>query len=205
MVESKKEKYLEQRKLLMEERKKEVIETAKKLFLEKGLNNVTMNDLMIEAGLSKATMYRYYDSIHPIAFEVEYEMIQEIFADLRLVDVSNRSGGDALKEILLILVDRFVVHIKAYRYISMFDFLYTDQYPNDNLSQEYNKVIQSIIKANISGEKVKEQFDEALTYVSVIFAYLQKLAHRKEILDKGEIDVIERLDIVKKMIHQLLK
>ncbi len=189
----------------MEERKKEVIETAKKLFLEKGLNNVTMNDLMIEAGLSKATMYRYYDSIHPIAFEVEYEMIQEIFADLRLVDVSNRSGGDALKEILLILVDRFVVHIKAYRYISMFDFLYTDQYPNDNLSQEYNKVIQSIIKANISGEKVKEQFDEALTYVSVIFAYLQKLAHRKEILDKGEIDVIERLDIVKKMIHQLLK
>ncbi|HCL03583.1 MAG TPA: hypothetical protein DHW61_14445 [Lachnoclostridium phytofermentans] len=204
MAETKKEKYLEQRKLLMEERKKEVIETAKKLFLEKGLNNVTMNDIMNEAGLSKATMYRYYDSIHPIAFEVEYEMLQEIFSDLKLIDMTNRNGGEAIKEILLNMVDRFIPHIKAYRYISMFDFLYSDKYPNDNLSQEYNKVIQSIIDANMSGEKVKEQFDEALTYVSVIFAYLQKLAHRKEIIDKGEIDVTERLDIVRRMIHKLL-
>jgi len=204
MAETKKEKYLEQRKLLMEERKKEVIETAKKLFLEKGLNNVTMNDIMNEAGLSKATMYRYYDSIHPIAFEVEYEMLQEIFSDLKLIDMTNRNGGEAIKEILLNMVDRFIPHIKAYRYISMFDFLYSDKYPNDNLSQEYNKVIQSIIDANMSGEKVKEQFDEALTYVSVTFAYLQKLAHRKEIIDKGEIDVTERLDIVRRMIHKLL-
>lgn len=205
MAETKREKYLEQRKLLMEERKKEVIDTAKKLFLEKGLNNVTMNDIMNEAGLSKATMYRYYDSIHPIAFEVEYEMMQEIFSDLKLIDITNRNGGEAIKEILLTMVDRFIYHIKAYRYISMFDFLYADQYPNDNLSQEYNKVIQSIIDANMSGERVKEQYAEALTYVSVIFAYLQKLAHRKEIIDKGEIDVIERLNIVRKMIHKLLK
>lgn len=205
MAETKREKYLEQRKLLMEERKKEVIDTAKKLFLEKGLNNVTMNDIMNEAGLSKATMYRYYDSIHPIAFEVEYEMMQEIFSDLKLIDITNRNGGEAIKEILLTMVDRFIYHMKAYRYISMFDFLYADQYPNDNLSQEYNKVIQSIIDANMSGERVKEQYAEALTYVSVIFAYLQKLAHRKEIIDKGEIDVIERLNIVRKMIHKLLK
>jgi len=205
MAETKREKYLEQRKLLMEERKKEVIDTAKKLFLEKGLNNVTMNDIMNEAGLSKATMYRYYDSIHPIAFEVEYEMMQEIFSDLKLIDITNHNGGEAIKEILLTMVDRFIYHIKAYRYISMFDFLYADQYPNDNLSQEYNKVIQSIIDSNMSGERVKEQYSEALTYVSVIFAYLQKLAHRKEIIDKGEIDVIERLNIVRKMIHKLLK
>lgn len=205
MAETKREKYLEQRKLLMEERKKEVIDTAKKLFLEKGLNNVTMNDIMNEAGLSKATMYRYYDSIHPIAFEVEYEMMQEIFSDLKLIDITNRNGGETIKEILLTMVDRFIYHIKAYRYISMFDFLYSDQYPNDNLSQEYNKVIQSIIDSNMSGERVKEQYSEALTYVSVIFAYLQKLAHRKEIIDKGEIDVIERLNIVRKMIHKLLK
>lgn len=205
MAETKREKYLEQRKLLMEERKKEVIDTAKKLFLEKGLNNVTMNDIMNEAGLSKATMYRYYDSIHPIAFEVEYEMMQEIFSDLKLIDITNRNGGETIKEILLTMVDRFIYHIKAYRYISMFDFLYSDQYPNDNLSQEYNKVIQSIIDANMSGERGKEQYAEALTYVSVIFAYLQKLAHRKEIIDKGEIDVIERLNIVRKMIHKLLK
>lgn len=205
MAETKREKYLEQRKLLMEERKKEVIDTAKKLFLEKGLNNVTMNDIMNESGLSKATMYRYYDSIHPIAFEVEYEMMQEIFSDLKLIDITNRNGGETIKEILLTMVDRFIYHIKGYRYISMFDFLYADQYPNDNLSQEYNKVIQSIIDSNMSGERVKEQYSEALTYVSVIFAYLQKLAHRKEIIDKGEIDVIERLNIVRKMIHKLLK
>lgn len=205
MAETKKEKYLKQRKLLMEERKKEVIDTAKRLFLEKGLNNVTMNDIMNEAGLSKATMYRYYDSIHPIAFEVEYEMLQEIFSDLKLIDITNRNGGEAIKEILLTMVDRFTHHIKAYRYISMFDFLYSDQYPNDNLLQEYNKVIQSIIDSNMSGERVKGQYDEAITYVSVIFTYLQKLAHRKEIIDKGEIDVTERLNIVRKMIHKLLK
>ena len=189
----------------MEERKKEVIDSAKKLFLEKGLNNVTMNDIMNETGLSKATMYRYYDSIDPIAFEVEYEMLQEIFSDLKLIEITNLNGGEIIKEILLTMVDRFVHHIKAYRYISMFDFLYSDQYPNDNLSQEYNKVIQSIIDANVSGERVKEEYAEALIHVSVIFAYLQKLAHRKEIIDKGGIDVIERLNVVRRMIYKLFQ
>lgn len=62
-------------------------------------------------------------------------------------------------------------------------------------------MIQFIIDANMSGERVKEQYDEALTNVSVIFAYLQKLAHRKEIIDKGD----ERLNILRRMIHKLLK
>ncbi len=205
MAKTKQEKYQEQRKLLVEERKKVVIDSAKKLFLEKGLNNVTMNDIMIEAGLSKATMYRYYESIDPIAFEVEYEMLQEIFGDLKLIEMADISGGEVIKEILLTMVDKFIHHIKAYRYISMFDFLYSNQYPNDNLSQEYNKVIQSIIDANTSGEKVKEEYAEALIHVSVIFAYLQKLAHRKEIIDQGGIDVNERLNVVRRMIHKLFQ
>lgn len=205
MAKTKQEKYQEQRKQLMEERKKAVIDSAKELFLEKGLNNVTMNDIMNETGLSKATMYRYYDSIDPIAFEVEYAMLQEIFSDLKLVELTNKSGGEAIKEILLTMVDRFIYHMKAYRYISMFDFLYSDQYPNDNLSQEYNKVIQSIINENMSGERVKEEYAEALIHVSVIFAYLQKLAHRKEIIDKGGIDVNERLNVVRRMIHKLFQ
>ncbi len=205
MAKTKQEKYQEQRKLLVEERKKAVIDSAKKLFLEKGLNNVTMNDIMLEAGLSKATMYRYYESIDPIAFEVEYEMLQEIFADLKLIEMAGKSGGEAMKDILLTMVDKFIDHIKAYRYISMFDFLYSDQYPNDNLSQEYGKVIQSIINANMTGERVKEEYAEALIHVSVIFAYLQKLAHRKEIIDQGGIDVNERLNVVRRMIHKLFQ
>lgn len=205
MAKTKQEKYQEQRKQLMEERKKAVIDSAKELFLEKGLNNVTMNDIMNETGLSKATMYRYYESIDPIAFEVEYAMLQEIFSDLKLVELTNKSGGEAIKEILLTMVDRFIYHMKAYRYISMFDFLYSDQYPNDNLSQEYNKVIQTIINENMSGERVKEEYAEALIHVSVIFAYLQKLAHRKEIIDKGGIDVNERLNVVRRMIHKLFQ
>lgn len=205
MTISKKEKYHEQRKQLVEDRKKEVIEVAKKLFLENGLNNVTMNDLMKEAGLSKATMYRYYDSIHPIAFEVEYEMIQEIFNDLNTINLASLTGSEAMKQALLTMVDRFIDHIKAYRYISMFDYLYAQEYPDDNLSQEYNRVLRTIINANMGGEKAVEQYNEVLTYVGIIFAYLQKLAHRKEIMDKGDIDVAERLDIVRKMIQQLFK
>lgn len=205
MTITKKERYKEHRKELMEERKKEVVEAAKRLFLEKGLNHVTMNDIMNEAGLSKATMYRYYDSIHPIAFEVEYGMIQEIFGDLKTIDLTGMTGTEAMKATLLMMVDRFSDHIRAYQYISMFDYLYAKEYPNDNLSQEYNRVLKSIINSNMGSGKGMEQYSEVLTYVSVIFAYLQKLAHRKDIIDEGDINVKERLVIVRGMIHQLFR
>lgn len=45
-----------------EQRRKDIIAAAEKLFFKKGYDNVSMNDIAKEVELSKATLYLYFDN-----------------------------------------------------------------------------------------------------------------------------------------------
>lgn len=59
-------------------RRNEVLEASRKLFLEKDLPKVTMRDIAAEVGVSTVTLYKYYKSIDEIAFEVHYQLFEEM-------------------------------------------------------------------------------------------------------------------------------
>lgn len=45
-----------------EERRKEILETAERLFLTKGYTKTTVNDILKEIGIAKGTFYHYFKS-----------------------------------------------------------------------------------------------------------------------------------------------
>ncbi|OPY24728.1 MAG: DNA-binding transcriptional regulator EnvR [Methanobacterium sp. PtaU1.Bin242] len=51
-----------------EQRRKDIIEAAEKLFFKKGYDNVSMNDIAKEVELSKATLYLYFDNKEALFF-----------------------------------------------------------------------------------------------------------------------------------------
>ncbi|WP_240913084.1 TetR/AcrR family transcriptional regulator [Paenibacillus favisporus] len=52
------------------ERKRELIEAAKKVFIEKGFVHTSMQDIMDKAGISRGVLYRYFNNIEHVFIEV---------------------------------------------------------------------------------------------------------------------------------------
>ncbi len=53
-----------------EQRRKDIINSAEKLFFDKGYDNVSMNDISKEVELSKATLYLYFENKEELFFAI---------------------------------------------------------------------------------------------------------------------------------------
>ncbi|MBN2460658.1 MAG: TetR/AcrR family transcriptional regulator [Candidatus Cloacimonetes bacterium] len=58
-------------------RRREMLEAARKLFLKKGFDNVTMVEIARKAEFSRVTLYSYFKS----KYEIFYELISQAFHD----------------------------------------------------------------------------------------------------------------------------
>ncbi len=67
------------RRLLPEERKNEILDTAAKTVLEQGISAVSMEQLARDSGVSKGLVYNYFANRN----EVFVELLQRAYADLR--------------------------------------------------------------------------------------------------------------------------
>ena len=172
--------YNAQRKQGVEDKKLEIIDAAQKLILADGLGNVTMGQIMKETQTSRATMYRYFPSIHPIVFEIQYRMMNEIFGDWKNAELESLMPNVIVYKIVNILIDNFHKHVDAYNYISMFSHFYADVYPDETLSNNYMYYLERLFFGETPSKKETiEKYLDLITSAEVIFSYLQNLAHRK--------------------------
>jgi len=60
-----------------EEKKKVIIEKAQKIFLEKGLLNIVMDDIAAAVGLTRRSLYRYFETKEDMAYETAILLLNE--------------------------------------------------------------------------------------------------------------------------------
>lgn len=201
---SNKERYNKERQEQAEQRKLFVLDIAEDLFLKQGLGKTTMNDIMKAANVSKATLYRYYENIDEIAFEIEYKMLLEIFPK----DMENKHDFSSSNEYVFMylseLIDNFHQHEQAHYYISMFDNLYAKSYPSERLSNDYKEFF---LKMNrVSKEYIHEDMEDytrILTSFNIVLSFLQRLATRGRQLEKYQgISVDKQLEELRKMMER---
>jgi len=85
-----------------ETRKGIILEAAIKLFNEKVLHRVGMRDIAAEAGISAATIYRYFDSRDDIIVEA---LVQDINAIEKRLEVLLKNEQITIKELAVAVVD----------------------------------------------------------------------------------------------------
>ncbi len=190
---------LNQRQQKVLERKERIVEQAKMLFIQEGLANVTMQDVMNVTGIPKATMYRYFDSIHEIAMEVQSQMLAEIYTDLSKVSYAEEADL-ALKQIYTCIIDGYESHKIAYQYIGSFDYIYAKAYPETFMATEYDARIEALINHYMSETLSHESVEHLLIHLGMLSAYLQKLALRESIYNQGKLNVAKRLEYLKTIV-----
>lgn len=62
--------------------KEKILERAVQDFLSYGFKNVTMDDLAQKLGISKKTIYEYYDNKNQLVFEASHAIFDTVIADI---------------------------------------------------------------------------------------------------------------------------
>ena len=73
-----------------EERKNEILDVAEKLFVEKGFDNASTNDIINQIGIARGTLYHHFGSKEEILDAIVQRITQEKIAQARAI-ISDRS------------------------------------------------------------------------------------------------------------------
>ncbi|ALQ68062.1 TetR/AcrR family transcriptional regulator [Bacillus thuringiensis] len=68
-----------------EERRKEILEVAERLFVTKGYTKTTVNDILKEIGIAKGTFYHYFKSKEEVMDEIIMRVIKEDVAKAKVI------------------------------------------------------------------------------------------------------------------------
>lgn len=149
-----------------------------------------MLDIAKATNISKVTLYRYFPDRDPIAFEVAVNMIKHIFHTATENQTENALWDVLLRMMCLNMIDHFDVLIPAYRYIGMFDHLYAQAYPTENLQNWYkeqlfgsNAFTQTIFDLE---QLTPEQLAISITIINTIMSFLEKMVARGELMGKEQ-------------------
>lgn len=93
-----------------EERLQEIWKAAKKVFIKKGYQNATMEDIIAETGLSKGGFYHYYSSKKEIMIDImEASNIMYMKYNDNMIKLRDNLNADEKKDILMnTILDKFL-------------------------------------------------------------------------------------------------
>lgn len=168
-------------KYQLDEQRVNILNAAEALFLQAGLENTSMIDIAKQAGITRATLYRYFSNRDEIAVEIQLRMIEKIrtvLPDTPLPDTleSHRRRAQAIIRSFMQLRD-------AYRFIGMFDKIYLDN-AADNAQVQWTKAqLMASGFASRKGENPDSPaaWKELGVILSTITWFLEKLALRGEL------------------------
>jgi AcrR family transcriptional regulator len=184
----------QQGKHQLDEQRENILDAAETLFLRQGLENTTMIDIAAQAGITKMTLYRYFPNRDPIAFEVSVRMLETISTIAAQGVDKEVTGLDAIKGFCLGMIREFSALRGAYCYIGMFDHLYGNNYPSDELAAWYKQHIFDLMDDwPFSRDELTEQgYAEVVTLLNTIMSFLEKMAARGELMGEEQEAPLQR-------------
>jgi AcrR family transcriptional regulator len=149
-----------------EERKQQILEAAMVVFARSGFDKARMDDIVEESGLSKGTLYWYFESKDDIIIAILENMFEREFVDLEpLVQADGTATGRLTRIVEYIIADVQ----QMFTLIPLIYEFYALAYRQDKVQEtlksywdKYIKVLDPIIQEGIdSGEFRKVNANEA--------------------------------------------
>ena len=159
----------------VEERRESILDAAQALFLQHGLEHVSMVDIAEAAGITKVTLYRYFPNRDPMIFEIAARMLKKI--STQQPKLNDQLSLSMIKQLCQGMVRDFYRLRDAYLFIGMFDQFYTKQYPDDSLAQAYKQEIFNLQFIDVTYKELAESFPqgkEVMLLLNVIMSFLEK-------------------------------
>ena len=189
--------------------KKDIVDAAEKLFFTKGYNNSTMEQVAMEAGFTKRTLYSYFKSkedIYEKIIQRGYEVLNEKFLDT-LEEKKDSTELSKIKAMGYALIN-FERDFPGY-YKAIFEYDGGEILSNE-LEETTIDMLQKSIKEGIINGEITDKMDEVsislilwASIVGFVNTFSRKQKYIKDYFNKDSREVIEKglnlvLDSIKK-------
>lgn len=188
-------------------RREQIIDAAYELVLEKGLMAITIVDIVKKAEISRVTLYKYYNSIHEIIFDIQIKILNEMSTMLN-EGMKGKNGIEKLHNYFETFIRMFQMNPNYFRFTAMFDQFYQTAYPTAELEQRYQNftmqgisIIEEIIKEGLLDGSIRHETDCAMMaqiLSHIMMGTTQRIAARSEIYKiESKVDSEEMLNYLK--------
>jgi len=180
------------------EKREIIFDTAQKLFLQNGLFNTTMDQIAEASGLSRRTLYRYFDKREDLAYEVTTQFIlqwnqffESCYSQL------HGTGIERLEQFLKGLMGYMSERVEVMRYLDEFDFYFRDTasiYPSEKQIRHFKDVIlvsdnylKLLLKLGVEDGSIDDEINIEMTEATisnVMWSFGQRVASRGKIIEE---------------------
>lgn len=148
-----------------ETRKLEIVNTAAKLFKEKGYSAVTMRDLATAMGIKAASLYNHIASKQDILKAIIIEIAEEFTSGMETIIQADESSIDKLNRIVALHVDITSRNTNAMASLNNDWMHLEDQLEHYlKLRNDYEANFLSIIKQGINALEIKSSNPEIIMF-----------------------------------------
>lgn len=178
------------------EKREVILVTAEAIFLRQGLLYTAMDQIADEAGMSRRTLYRYFDKKENLAYEVTTRLLTQwnIFFNECYKTLEGR-GLEKLEQFLNYLLQYMSDKVEVMNYLGEFDFYFKDsalQKPSelqkshfDDIKLESDDYFKALLKIGIEDGSVDKEVNVELTEATisnVLWSFGQRVASRGQII-----------------------
>jgi len=139
------------KRMKKEEREQQILEAARKVFIEKGFKGATTIEIAQEAEISEVTLFRYFSSKQ----ELFMKSVEPILTKTLHQVIQTTNGQESRERIRQILQDRITFISKNHQLIKMI--LMEDQIDDELPSIQIVNRIQGLLKQAIQEMKISKE------------------------------------------------
>lgn len=174
------------KRLSEKERKQQIQLAAKEVFLDKGFNDTTMDDIVKTSGMSTGGVYHYYKN----KFDILYDIMEEgIEYRMEKNKIRNLERSDTIDFVCQILVDRVV---DENEFKSLYAMFLKMKLKDSKISEMYNKLkpfntkmLSSLFDEQDTAKKIFED-DFLLSFINSLIMGYETLGEKETFIQNKE-------------------
>jgi AcrR family transcriptional regulator len=162
-----------------------ILKVAEDLFIDQGIEKVTIADIAKAARLTRATLYKYFSSKEHMAQEI-FRIVTKGWAERDEREVWNAAGSgfERLERFVSVHFNHLFANPREARFVAEFNYLYAKEWPvatmlellAETLGEEKQRLTDCILQGQADGSLRADIAPELL--VATVFNFNSSLAGR---------------------------
>src|ERR1017187_439483 len=157
--------------------RRRILEAAEELFDQRGIDQVTMAEIIAASGLRASTIYQYFSSKDDIVWAILEEVIADLAERAKAATSGAKTALDKITALLDLMADDLTRNRAKVRFLAQFDAMYARHWPAERLltleaqiSPEGFQQFATLIREGIADGSLRADLDPELTLHAVVNA-----------------------------------
>lgn len=157
-----------------ERQRRRILDAARRLFDERGIDRVTMAEITAASGLQPSTMYQYFSNKDDIVWEILGELMAECSTQAVQLLEGATTGLERITRLLEFMADELLHNQARVRFMAQFDAMYARDWPAERLLTLEAQVnpqgfhyLEGLVREGITDGSLRPDLDPELTMHAV--------------------------------------